>query len=382
MHIDEHFDPGESVVLRYQQNVRLEDDESADAAVKALLPTTSIREGVRIVPFMQYRGVQIDVLDETSLMHTHTLKAIDGCVTAAKCRARGITTLVIESGGNSAAAVAAYADRARLAIACFVPEQNLELLDASCFRGERTQLIAVADPALVKEAATRFARQTGALHVPEVGWRFQASRFVGCFLREHLLRGARIDWLAQTISAAFGPIGIYDALSTPTDQLPRFLGVQQAANCPMYRAWKGEPANRTDDALRSTTALLAPVMYDGAPATYGTFPALQALLVRTRGHLVTIDTEEFAYHIDAAVIDALHDGGINILRRGPDIIDRTGLIALAGVLKEIGAGSIATHSRVLVCLTSGVRPAYQAPMPSARLTDLDGIDTLARPWTT
>ncbi len=378
--VDQKHDSFTSVVLRYRGAVRLGESDESDHVVKEALSRTSIREGLRIVPLLEYRNVHVDVLDETSRMHTHTLKSIDGAVSAARCQVEGLQQIVVESGGNTATAIAAYAPRAGIDVTCFVPEENLGLLDGEFFRHERVRLVSVADPALVKPAAERYAHRIGARRVPEVGWRLQASRFVGCFLRESFLGGTRYDWLAQTISAAFGPIGIYAALEDAAAgaRVPRFLGIQQAANCPMYRAWKEGRADAEGTALHSTRNLLTPVMYDGAPGEYGTFLRLKELLQRSRGDLITIDAGEFRQALIADggrnVLAALGEQGIDIATVDGEVIEKTGMLTLAGVFKAIREGQIAGGSRVLACLTSGVRRSASAAVPFRRLEDLDSLE--------
>ncbi|MFN2420532.1 MAG: hypothetical protein ABR527_04045 [Gemmatimonadota bacterium] len=90
--IDPRWEASESVVLRYRNAMRLESSEEDDARLKTLFERTSIREGVRVVPLFSYRDVDVSVLDETSLMHTRTLKSIDGCVTTAHCPFEDINT--------------------------------------------------------------------------------------------------------------------------------------------------------------------------------------------------------------------------------------------------------------------------------------------------
>src|SRR5262249_55193358 len=157
------------------------------------LERTSIAEGLRIFSLGTYRGVQIDILDETSLMHTRTLKSIDGCVCTAHCLLRDYRSVVFESGGNTGVALTRYAAHSGLTTHCFVPVQTLPLLDGPVFDGDAAHLIAVEDPHQVKANARAFA----ALHtlplVPQVGWRFHASMFVGCFLAEHLPDRERYD---------------------------------------------------------------------------------------------------------------------------------------------------------------------------------------------
>ena len=107
--IDHRHDASASVILRYLNALVLDESQARDARLKELMARASVAEGLRIVSFDEYRGVTIDILDECSLMHTRTLKSIDGCVTAASCLNQGIERIVFESGGNTGAALAAYA---------------------------------------------------------------------------------------------------------------------------------------------------------------------------------------------------------------------------------------------------------------------------------
>src|SRR5690348_18361582 len=188
-------------------------------------------------------------------MHTGTLKSTDGCITIAKCKSRGHERIVFESGANTGTALTEYGVNAGLETFFFLPEENVLLLREKTFASSRAHLISVDHPGRVKRAAGLFARLNNIRHVPETGWRYEASRFRGCFVLEHVLTHGAFDWITQSISAAFGPIGIYSVLARWQKQagkLPRFLGVQQKANCPMYRAWKANSREVTPMPVHST----------------------------------------------------------------------------------------------------------------------------------
>jgi threonine synthase len=300
------------------------------------------------------------------------LKAIDGCYSMAKCLSMGYERVVFESGGNTGTALTEYGSHAGIETYCFVPRENLSLLDSATFRNPLAHLIAVEKPGRVKKAAHLFARLNGIRRVPETAWRYQASQFRGFRILEHIVRVQRFDWLVQTVSAAFGPIGIYRVLDRFRDDAgpsPRLLGIQQEANCPMYRAWKSGSAYVVPDTVDSTEKLLSRVMYDSAPHTYGTFEDLKDVLVRSRGDLITINHEEFAALLGtdldgATVLQRLQAHAIPVTERS---VEQTGLIALAGTFKQIRAGVIAPGSHVLCCITSGARHPDGAPVPYAAL---------------
>jgi hypothetical protein len=356
--IDRSCHAEQSVVLRYRNCVQFESSPGEERDLKSLLQRTSVREGLRIVPLMTYRDVEVLILDETSLMHTRTLKSIDGAVTIARCLQLGYPRIAFESGGNTGTALTAYGSRVGLETYLVVPAENLGLLDSAFFAEPNSHLIAMRDTGSVKRFASELRSRKGLPKVPQPEWRLEASRFIGCFLLEALLEGLQVDVLVQTISAAFAPLGIFRVLREYREEsggLPRFLGVQQAPNCPMYRALRGE---ETVHEVDTSAGLLTRVMYDSHPQTYGTVEELRGILDETEGDLTLVDSGDFAGLLKAefggaGILDLLAARGVDIFVRDGEIVETTGLLALTGALKEIAAGRVPAGSRMMVCLTSG-----------------------------
>lgn len=373
--IDPAFACETSIVCRYRNLVRLDEDPGRDRRLKDTLLQCSSLEGSRIVPLMTVGEVAIDVLDETSGMATGSLKAIDGCLTAAFCRREEARRIAFESGGNTGSAFTSYGRNAGMETFFFCPLANLDLLDSSLFQEEQAHLVGVADRRQVKEMTDLFAGTTGIRHVPEKAWRHVAAMFRGLAILEHLLAHGRYDWLVQTVSAGFGPLGIYSVLGAFEPQLgrvPRFLGIQQEGNCPLYAAWKPEAAARLAPAGAAEKNLLTRIMYDETPQTYRTFAAFRQLLLETQGDLLTVNGEEFAAFREPAreygpILERLRAHGIAISLRGGAILEKTGMIGLAGTMKAIANGTIPAGSRVLCCLTSGVSRSDGNARPEAIL---------------
>ena len=371
-HIDHRYSADRSIVLRYRNQFHFGNTPEEDADFKQWLEKTSIREGARIFRLFSHRGVDVHVLDETSAMHTGTLKSTDGCITIAKCKAKGYERIVFESGANTGTALTEYGVHAGLETYFFLPEENLVLLRKKTFASPRAHLISVDHPGRVKRAAGLFSKLHRVRHVPETGWRYEASKFRGCFVLEHVLGNGRFDWMTQSISAAFGPIGIYSVLAqwqAQAGSLPRFLGVQQKANCPMYRAWRAKAHEVAPVPVHSTGDLLTRSMYDFAPHTYGTFQDLMGLLSKTRGELTTVSHDEFFDFLDRrfegkTITEILGEQGIHV---GTKVVETTGLMCLAGTVKEIERGTIPGGARILCCLTSGTQTADGQAEPERRI---------------
>lgn len=374
---DRSCGPETSIVLRYRDAVRLDDRPERDREIKRRLPEASIREGARIVRLPAYNGVDIHVLDETSGMATGSLKAIDGCLMAARCRAEGVGRVAFESGGNTGSALTRYGRNAGIETFFFCPGDNLDLLDGRLFDDPGAHLVAVPDRGRVKELAALFADTAGIPRVPDKAWRYASGMFRGLFILEHLLAAGRVGWIAQAISAAFGPIGIYGVLSAfrgDAGESPRFLGIQQEANCPMFRAWNPEAAKRLDAAGGARGPLLARTMYDDSPDTHGTWGDLRRILAGTRGDLLTVNEEEFESRLArsaayGSLSDLLGSRGIAIGLRAGRVIEKAGMLALAGTLKAIDAGVVRPGDSVLCCLTGGVTQADGRARPERIVRD-------------
>ena len=380
--IDDEYKSDVSIVLRYRNALTFGPPEE-DSVYKEFLKKTSIREGARIFPLLTYRGVDIHILDESSLMHTGTLKSIDGCVTISKCKLKGHERVVFESGGNTGTALTEYGQRAGLETFFFIPEENVPLLDSGTFEPDKAHLISVVEPGLVKKAAGLFKGLNGIRHIPQTTWRYEASTFRGIFILEHMMRNVKFDWLTQTISAAFGPIGIFGVLNNCRKKMggiPRFLGIQQEANCPMYNAWKSknEDIQTSPVEKRSGEKLLSKVMYDVAPYTYGTYEDLKSVLTTCQGDLTKVGHSEFleflGYNFDGkGILDLLRENGVKIFETGGEVLEKTGLIALAGTFEGIRNNKIARGSKVLCCLSSGTYEVDGKARPEYRMSRVEHL---------
>jgi len=93
-YVDPAFDPGESLILRYHRGIGC-DELSSDDYRRA-----SLGEGVRILEFLEYKGVRVFLDDESTLMASGTFKSLEACFTMALCRKRGYRAAAFSSGAS------------------------------------------------------------------------------------------------------------------------------------------------------------------------------------------------------------------------------------------------------------------------------------------
>jgi threonine synthase len=260
--------------------------------------------------------------------------------------------------------MARYSRKAGINVYFFHPKSTLYKLDANNFRWEGIKVITVDRPEPdVKQLAKDFAHSYGLVHVPSISWRLAASAVRAMHISEMLIkRHQKIDWLAQTICAGFGPVGIYDCWSElirrnliGADLVPPFLGIQQEANSPIVRAWTSNssqvsaeiPDNDNHDYIE--------------PGLYNTNPSVNYLnlinvMHQFGGDFLSIN-KEYYQACEEKIIGWFHDRGLEFTRNNTtgDILEKAGIITGAGILSAIEQKKIPKGSKVLYLFTGGFR---------------------------
>ena len=242
--IDSDVAVGESLIRRYKA---LYEAGVFGLDLKAeFLEIASDYEGVQVRPLADLAGIRVLVIDESTHMTTGTYKALDACLICAEALQRGINRVVLSSGGNLGRAVSRYCSRTGMHAFLFHPKSTLHKLERDSFPAKSTTVISVdLHERKVKELSRRFAETFGLVHVPELRLRIAASAARAIHLIETISSNEPVDTVAQAVCAAYGPVGIYDFFDKLLElgciarhQIPRFLGIQQAANAPICLAWQ------------------------------------------------------------------------------------------------------------------------------------------------
>ena len=326
-----------------------------------------VRTGVRLLgPFLQ-RAVLLYVLDESSRMATGSFKDFDAVECLADCLSEGITEICVCSGANTGMAVAAHADTHGIRTHLFFPAQNLSKLDARHVLSGTCRLYAVEHAADTKELCKEFASRLDIPLVPRAEQRRRAARRRGRLMQELWHDKPGPDWFAQSVCAGFGPIGVYEFFTEQgglgqDGRLPRFLAVQQATNSPLA-AHLLESGCVTQASLGAATGTdIEPVMYDRYPETYGTFTAMETVMERSRGAVVTLNQAEYGEFVceppgHGMLARLQHLGlsrafGYDNERDGKRPVQKAGVMAMAGVHKAIRNG-IVQRDEIVLCSFSG-----------------------------
>lgn len=366
--IDEGVQREESLLRRY---FRIFETIGPHPPVgREALERACLSEGSRVFEPAEASGVRILVCDESSLMETGTYKDLDACLITASALEKDIDTVVLSSGGNLGRAVSRYASRVGLRVFLFFPKTTLQKFDRASFADGETKLICVDLPERsVKSLARSFAERYGLLHVPDMRLRLAASAARAIHLLEIAEAWGPIDCVAQTVCAAYGPLGIYSCFAAllrcgliQRRSIPRFLGIQQSANAPISRAWisgQNRLLDPRDDGETVPGAFIEPGLYNTYPAdTYANFFETMG---RFGCEMMTVSEEDYANHsprVTALLED--HEFCFARWRESQEIIEKAGLITGVGIAKAIDQGRLGRGETVVYLLTGGSRATASA----------------------
>ena len=201
-------------------------------------------------------------------------------------------------------------------------------------------------------------------HIPAMEWRFVATGLRALFVFETIRqRQLRFDWISQTICAGYGPIGFYDRAGRLVSEgaIGRRRWCRSSSGFSRNRArrWCGPGVSGIDGSKPRTSPaspsdLLDPALYNTNPE--GSYPLLHRHLLRYGGELRALRREEYEKHLPL-VRRELANSGIRLKTRRmngrEEIMEKAGIMALAGTLAAIDEGTIRKGETVLSFFTGG-----------------------------
>ena len=384
--IDPAYTAEESLPLRYFKGIACNGLERDD------LIGLHLKEGARIFPLVNYKGVSVYLADESTMMASGTFKTLEACLTMALCRKMGYHKVAFSSGANFGAAMTLYAQKTGIETFFFHPRKTLWKLDGRLFPGPRAHLISVHKPENeVKQAALTFSGLSGVKHVPEKEWRYLATSLRAFFVFEYMQKHCmQFGWISQAVCAGYGPIGFYAKAGQLADEgvwsrdwVPKFLGVQQEAVAPMVRAWeKGHSKILDEDIVAPSEELLAPALYNTNPQA--SYSILHDQIVRYGGNMIAVNKQEHLVY-KPLVLDWLDEAGIHLasikINGTQRIIEEAGLLGLVGTLKAVDQGLIKEGEKVLAFLTGGAgMHSGEGARPGFEIKQADDLNSSLREY--
>jgi threonine synthase len=338
------------------------------AARPEFLRAASLAEGAVFIPAGEYKGVHLTLLDLCSLNASHTFKDWIAAVVVASCLEQRVPAICFQSSSNTGAALIRYTQPHGIKAVWFYPRASRMKLDPAIVGSPHAILVEVqkSEPEL-KALVAAFSGYSGVKLAPTLEQQIQANTIRAQLVKQYFLdTGHAFDWQSQALSSAFGPFGFYDGWAQLEAKepgvlpaAPRFLGIHQSSCHPFTDA---VPQNRLTPTARAylqsgrkETTYLEPTLFRST-VTADMAGRMNGLLNRFGGQLDIMAHDAFS-RFQAAGVELLEAKGLHLGRdQEGRIVEKAGLIALAGAMRAIDCRVITPGESVLVALTGGVRP--------------------------
>lgn len=264
----------------------------------------------------------------------------------------GVTHFCASSTGNTSTAYATQISR--------IPELRMSLFTAEGFRyrvnfkdNPQVSHYILEDASFVEafEAAGTCARMRG--YTSERGF-FNPGRREGlklAFLEATDQVPGEIDCYVQAVSSAMGVYGTYSGARqllgmSRISRIPRLICVQQASCAPMATAWdEGSATIRREHVVHSPSGIAEAILRGNPTKVY---PYIRDVIQKSRG-LITEVSEQAIRRARRLLYD---EEGIEVCY--------SSATAVAGVMRLVAAGAIASDESVLINLTGRDRTGEPA----------------------
>ncbi|KUN03350.1 hypothetical protein AQI95_22810 [Streptomyces yokosukanensis] len=356
----EVFREDASVVLRYAEHV--------EGIGEAALRRVSQREGARIVRLAPFEGVELDVLDLSTLSHTGTFKDWVACVATARALQTRTPVVAAQSSGNTANALACYTAHAGIRSVILYPPDSRRRIHPRLAAHPLVDLVEVdASEQRIKQILREAALAAGVPVLPSLADQYEGNKPRARFLDDAARElGHGWNWHVQALSSAYGPLGHYRGVEElGAAPGPRLLGVQQEAVAPYAEALNGKGADPSAPMLEPT--LFRRVLTDDLVAEVRQVCADTGGAVRVLSNRRFLDGQWRAVRL-------LEDAGVRVtLTPDGEPRERAGLYALCGALAAVEDGLVSPGDRVMVVHTGGSGPAAEPFVPEHTVAEQDAV---------
>lgn len=334
---------------------------------KNLLLDSSIAEFAAIVELGEYKGVKIDALDMSSGAKTGTFKDWVACTTIAYCKYNNIESFVTQSSGNTANAIAAYCTEFEQHVTIFFMLGNSKKIKPQFFpKNKFLNLIAVdGSEARMKELTTEYAANNQIPWLPRLDIQDLGNSVRADYILDYCQRSnKRYDWHSQSLSSGYGVFGFYLGLERLKHTKGfKFLGVQQTAVSPFIQRFK--PAEFVGIDMNSET-LIEKTLFRSSP-TEELYTRMKNILTQYGGSFSLVSNSIFEEYFEVAN-KLLVNRGLNLEKdEHGNIVEKSGLLDLIGVLKSVDNETISKGERILISITGGFGAAPIGNLASSKI---------------
>lgn len=362
----------DSMILKYSFRI------SPAIDLKYLL-RLSVGEQEQIIDAGYYGHAHLYLYDMTTMNPTQTFKDYIGCLTLAYCLQNNINCFCLQSSGNTAVSIIHYGRQTpHIKIIVFYMEKNAYKIDSHNLPKNVILVQVNGTEKVMRQIVKRFSDLTNIPILPNDVIQINANKLRANYLNDNYIKkGVHFDWLVQSLSGAYGPIGLYHGFTEIESKMkvPKLFGVQQEAVCP-YVKTLGKHRRQNTMTTGEDIFILEPTLFRTEPGPELT-AKMKNILDTYGGELKMLTNQEY-YDYSVQATNLLADNGIHIelsRNNGNQVQETAGLLAVAAVLHEIDRNDsiIMKDQTVVICVTGGTRAAPEH-LPVPKITIDDTID--------
>ena len=309
-------------------------------------------------------GLENLYLKNETALPTGTTKYRMAAVSLPYLYESGVTEFCTSSTGNSSSAYAALIRN--------IPDLNMRLFTGDAFRNrvnyEPSKQIThyILHGASFAEAfvvAAEYAKRGG--YTSERGF-FNLGRREGLKLSWYEAveqAGFSFDWYVQAVSSAMGVYGVYKAAQEfvqlgISSHLPRLLCAQQESCSPLVDAWQDGAETIQPEHIVTEPSGIAMAILRGDPTRV--YPYMRDIVMESGGSF------------QAAPEQAIREARTLVLELEGIDICFSAATAVAGLIRAVVLGQVASDARVLINLTGSDRVYDSVPQDVIHLSKVAG----------
>lgn len=322
------------------------------------IETASIQEGASILSGKSIEGIDISFLDLSTNTKTGTFKDHLACITIAYCLENRIKHFVCCTSGNTGNSLSLYASANKINATIFYPKSSRYKIDPKWANSDYVKFIEVDGPELlVRKIGEKYSELSKLPLLPNYENQIEANKIRAYFLWDYVRSTNNyFDWHVQALSGGYGAFGFYKGLeeinSKKFHYCPRIFGVQQKLASPYYNHLyeKEKPLNNTQDDL------IEPTLYK-SQLDHHLLDKMKLLCSHTKGVMSQVDFDTYQLYepkiLKLFSSNNLKVGYINSENK-KRIIEKSGILATAGIINQIKLKKIQVETSPLVVITGGL----------------------------
>jgi threonine synthase len=314
----------------------------------------------KITYFDTIEDINLYLLDLTTGTTFGSFKSLVGFLTVVRILEKGYKEIVFVSSGNTGNNIIGFLKPFDIKINYFLPSRSIYKINPDLYNPKMHRIFAVeGNDADTKRLARKFGEINNIPYIPDYDTQIEANKVRAKIIVDFQEKEKiQFDWLSQSLSAGYGPIGTYygyKELNYNPYKIPKFLGIQQENNCPYAALSSIASINSSIKIDDFQSELVSPTLFNTDPGKC--VNEIKNIFEEFGGEIFVVSDDDYSA-IEQDLLDQLKQVGLDLTvkttKTGKKVIlENASLYTLAGSILAIKEGIIDKKQNILVSVTGG-----------------------------